>query len=173
LKDAIKRWLNGADKMNTLAKTTIIGATVVALMGSVGVAYAKKHEGKGQRMNFEQLDANSDGFITMDEMQAAHAARFAKNDANGDGFLDAEELAASHPKMGKRHKRGEEQSARKKSRMMRYMDENGDGKVALSEMPTDRLERMFAKLDTDGDSKISKAEMEARKGMKRHKNKEG
>lgn len=159
--------------MNKLAKTTIISATLVALLGTVSVAYAKKHEGKGQRMNFEQLDANADGFITMDEMQAAHTTRFAENDVDGDGFLSAEELAASHPKMGMRHKDGEEPSARKKSRMMRYMDENGDGKVALSEMPTDRLERMFSKLDTDGDSKISKEEMDARKSMKRHKNKEG
>mgnify|MGYP001043047708 CR=1 FL=1 len=162
--------------MNTLAKTAVVSATVIALLGTAGVVFAKNHEGKkGPRMNFEQLDANADGFITKEEMQAASAARFAVNDTDGDGFLNAEELVASHPKMGKGGKHGEnagEQGTRKQARMMRFMDENGDGKVALSEMPTDRLDRMFAKLDTDEDGKISKAEMDARKGMKR-KNKQG
>ena len=159
--------------MNTLAKTTIIGATVIALMGSVGIAYAKQSGGKGTRISFEQLDLNGDGFITASELQAAHEARFAKNDADGDGFLSAEEFAAMGGKMGKRMNKGEGQGERKKARMMRYMDENGDGKIALSEIPTDRMDRMIAKLDTDEDGKISVAEFEARKGKKRGKNKEG
>jgi Ca2+-binding EF-hand superfamily protein len=170
----MKRWLKGADKMNTLAKTTIIGATVIALMGSVSIANAKQGgegKGKGPRINFEQLDTDGDGFITKAELQAAHEARFAKNDTDGDGFLSAEELEASKAKMGKGKKGGEGQSDRKKARMMRYMDENGDGKVALSEIPTDRMDRMIGKLDTDEDGKVSKEEFEARKMAKGKKGK--
>lgn len=165
--------------MNTLAKTTIIGATVIALMGSVSIANAKQGEGKGkgQRISFEQLDTDGDGFITKADLQAAHEARFAKNDTDGDGFLSAEELEARTEKMGKRKGGGEGQSDRKKARMMRYMDENGDGKIALSEIPTDRMERMIDKLDTDEDGKVSKEEFEARKkgmgkGKKGQKNQE-
>jgi Ca2+-binding EF-hand superfamily protein len=147
----MKRWLKGADEMNTLAKTTIIGATVIALMGSVSVANAKQHGSKGPRVSFEQLDMNGDGFITKTELQAAHEARFAKNDTDGDGFLSVEELEASKSKMGKGKKGGEGKSERKKARMMRYLDENGDGKIALSEIPTDRMDRMIEKLDADDD----------------------
>ena len=165
LKDAMKRWLKGAVKMNTLAKTTIIGATVIALMGSVSIANAEQDGGKskGPRINFEQLDTNGDNFITKSELQAAHEARFAKNDTDGDGFLSSEEFEASVEKRGKRQEGGEGQSDRKITRMMRYMDENGDGKVALSEIPTERMDRMIEKLDTDEDGKVSKEEFEARK----------
>ena len=163
--------------MNTLAKTTIIGATVIALLGSVSMVNAKQRGDKGPRVTFEQLDTDGDGFITKADMTAAHAARFAQNDTDGDGFLSAEELAARKGKIGKGHKDGEGHSDRKKARMMRFLDENGDGKVAMSEMPTDRTDRMFAKLDADEDGKVSKEEFEARKGMgkgkKRGQNKEG
>ena len=173
--------------MNTLAKTTIMGATVIALLGSVSMANAKQRGDKGPRITFEQMDKDGDGFITKADIQAAHAERFAANDTDGDGFLSAEELEASKGKMrkgqgdgeGKMKKGqndGEGQGDRKKARMMRYLDENGDGKVALSEMPTDRMERMIDKLDTDGDGKVSKEEFEARKGKgkgkKKGKNKE-
>jgi Ca2+-binding EF-hand superfamily protein len=166
--------------MNKLAKTTLLGATLIAMLGSVTAGYANEQGGKRQRINFEQLDADADGFITKAEMQAAHAARFAENDTDGDGFLNSEELQASKGKMrkggqkGEQAKEGKEPNADRQARMMRYMDENGDGKVALSEIPTDRTDKMFDRLDADEDGKISKAELEAaKKNRKGGKNKKG
>jgi Ca2+-binding EF-hand superfamily protein len=158
-------------KMNKFTKIVVLSATALTLVGVSGAAFAKKHEGKGPMMKFEQLDANSDGFVTKEEMQAKQAERFATADADGDGFLTADELMNAKPKMGKRGGKNKEMSENKKTRMLRYMDENGDGKVALSEMPTDRIDRMFDRLDTNEDGKISKEEMAAHKGKRGMKNK--
>jgi len=161
--------------MNTLAKTTVLTAALVAALGMASTVQAKSQGGKGRGIVFETVDANADGFVTLEEMKAAQAARFTANDTDGDGFLSEEELTASRGK-NKKNADSEGPSDRKKARMMRALDENGDGKIALSEMPTERMEKMFAKLDADSDGKISKEEMEARKGKhgkKRDKKKEG
>lgn len=159
--------------MNKLAKTTVLGATLLAMLGSVTAGYANEQGGKRQRINFEQLDTDADGFITKAEMQAAHAERFKANDTDGDGFLNADELLASKGKMRKGGKEGKEPSADRQARMMRYMDENGDGKVALSEIPTERMDKMFDRLDADEDGKISKAELDAAKKHRKHGKKKG
>lgn len=145
--------------MNTLGKTTVLTATIIAALGMVSTAQAKPNRG----MAFDKMDANSDGFVTLEEMKALQAARFAEKDTDKDGFLSAEELAAGHGKM----KADKEPNERQKARMMRFLDENGDGKVALSEMPSERMEKKFARLDANSDGKVSKEELEARKGKKR------
>jgi Ca2+-binding EF-hand superfamily protein len=55
--------------------------------------------------------------------------------------------------------------------MLRFLDEDGDGKVAFAEMPNYRGERIFTRLDTNEDGKISKAEFDVAMsgdGKRRH-----
>jgi hypothetical protein len=54
-----------------------------------------RHGGGGQR-GFEAMDANHDGFITLDEWKAAgrREERFAQIDADHDGKITREELRA-------------------------------------------------------------------------------
>ncbi len=49
--------------------------------------------------NTEAADANGDGMLTLEEVQAVHsdidADAFAEMDTNADGMLDADEIAAA------------------------------------------------------------------------------
>jgi Ca2+-binding EF-hand superfamily protein len=79
------------------------------------------------RLTFEKADANSDGFVTADEMAKAHkpreggkgdpADRFAKLDTDKDGKLSVTEWSAMGEKMFAR------------------LDDNKDGKISADEMP--------------------------------------
>ena len=63
--------------------------TAAALTATEALAHGK---GGGQRMNFEQLDTNSDGQISRAELQAQRAERFRAADTDGDGQLSAAEI---------------------------------------------------------------------------------
>lgn len=118
-------------------------------------------------MSFAEVDANGDGEITLLELKAWRAAKQAKADVDGDGFLSAEEIVTMH---------GREMS-RKAERMYKHMlkklDANDDGQLALSEMDmSDQLSKMFGKLDADSNELLSEAELEAGiKGL--HKKRKG
>lgn len=126
-----------------------VAATGVLFTGGVALARAG---GPGHGVAFEALDANSDGQITREEMQAHGAARFAETDADGDGFLSKQELAEAA------RARADAQA----ERMMSRLDKDGDGKLAQAEM-TGRRDpgRMFDRVDANDDGAISKAEFDA------------
>lgn len=155
--------------MKSFIKYTALGALSLGLVGlaAAGPAAADgRHDDRAGPPRFEKLDANADGFITTDEMDALRLARFKKEDANSDGFLTLDEMQASAQKRfeNRREDRGPvpgaEEIADRTQRMLRFFDENGDGKVAFDEMPDYRGERMFKMLDTNEDGKISKAEFD-------------
>jgi len=150
-------------------KKTLLSAGIVAiaLSGFAGTAMAQsKKGGEKMRPTFEQLDANGDGSITMEDLQARGEARFAEADTNNDGNLSKEEILASQS-------RAKEDRV---ERMIEKRDANGDGQLSLEEMAPksaedggrgkDRGERMFKRLDTNEDGAISKAEFD--EGMAKH-----
>lgn len=173
--------------MKTFVKYTALGVLSLGLIATSITAASAVEGGKhkrGERPSFEMLDTNSDGFITAEDAEAKRMERFASVDANGDGFLTLEELQAApmgrggkmgpggkagkggadHAgKQGADHQPNAEMRADKAARMLRYLDENGDGKVAFDEMPSRDKGRMMARLDTDEDGKISQAEFDAAK----------
>ncbi|SEI82809.1 EF hand [Cribrihabitans marinus] len=116
--------------------------------------------GGGQRMSFEQLDADSDGQISQAELQAQRTERFRAADTDGDGKLSAAEIEAH----------AQSRASERAGQMLERFDANKDGMLDQSELPQPRRAgRFFDRVDTDGDGAISKAEYaEARDRMRRH-----
>ncbi|MEY1556408.1 EF-hand domain-containing protein [Yoonia sp. R2331] len=134
-------------------KTQILMIAIAAGLTLNAVPVAAQD--RADRPDFATLDADGDGMLTLEEMQAAGAARFAAADADGDGALSAEELTAQMS----------ERAARGADRMIERLDENGDGLLQQAEMQdsrmADRAERLFARADADEDGSISAEEFEA------------
>lgn len=162
-------------------RTTLTGLTViaVALAGLSTAAVGQQRPGNGpmgpqggaafERI-FAEIDADNDGRITKEEVEAWKAAQPKVEDTNGDGKISAEELAA--PRIAEATKRAQERAAR----MVAELDTDGDGLLSAAELaqrpmggPEGRegkgpdLTRIFDRLDADKDGAVTREE--AQKAM--------
>lgn len=153
--------------MSASKKTVLVALALTgALLGTVALAQNKGMgggmvdgmggEGRGGMLTqmFDAIDADSDGKVTLAELQAHRKAEFAAADTNGDGALSPEELSAHQ--MAKIQAR----MAERTEAMLDNMDNDGNGSLSEDEMGQGPGERHFARLDTDNDGAISKAEAE-------------
>ena len=151
-------------------KTTLLVAAIAA--GITLAAAAQAREGGGDRgpraqlPAFEDLDMNSDGAITAEEitaaMQARATLRFNEVDTNGDGALSSEELVAQAD-----GQRAERMANRIADRIERA-DTNGDGLLQAEELQAQMdnrrgpsPERMFNRFDADDNGSLSAEEFAA------------
>lgn len=146
-----------------MKNTMILSALALSIVAGTAVqSMAASGHGKGPRHSFEEIDANSDGQVTQDEMTAHRKARFDSVDADGDGVLSRAEIEA----------RGKEKAAKRAGKMIERMDTDGDGGVSFDEMQAKRGGKMFERADTDGDGAITKAEFDAAREKMREMRKE-
>ncbi|SNT28794.1 EF-hand domain-containing protein [Antarctobacter heliothermus] len=145
----------------------VTGALVV-VMGTAGIASARGYgdgergpRGAGMEKMFEQIDADKDGKITKDEMEAHRTARFEAIDADGDGKLSKEEMD------GARDARRLERT----QKMVESLDQNDDGLLSAEELaaggPKRGPEAMFDRLDADEDGALTLEEMQQAHGKMR------
>ncbi|MGL4236485.1 MAG: EF-hand domain-containing protein [Tabrizicola sp.] len=154
--------------MSAIMKTAVVA---LALSGAVfaSVALAEKGPGgsggRGAMLleQFDAMDTDKDGKLSLAELEAHRKAEFTAADTNGDGALSAEELAA------RQLAKFSETLADRTARMIDNMDNDGNGTISEDEIGEGPGERNFARLDTDNDGAISKEEAEAalNKGRKR------
>jgi Ca2+-binding EF-hand superfamily protein len=135
-------------------KAALLGLMIPAALALP--AMAEQGPRGNPAMIFERLDADRDGAVTLAELEAMRAARFAERDANGDGRLDRDELLAG---AAQRAKRGVD-------RMMGRLDADGDGAITADEFadagrPGADPARLVGRFDTDGDGALSLPEFEA------------
>lgn len=145
-------------------------AWLVALLALAGVAYAEDDKPKdkggerprGMFVSPEEMDANKDGKVTLEEFQAAQTkmteARFARMDKNSDGVIGKDEIPT--PPAGAGGEGG-------RPRFMpdfTKMDKDGNGSITKEEFAESSkamgAER-FAKIDANSDGAVTKEEFEA------------
>lgn len=156
-------------------KTTLLIAAIAA--GTTLAATAQAREGHGPRMEmpaFEELDANADGAVTVEEitaaMQARGAARFVETDTNGDGGLSAEEMIA------RADEDRQDRVADRVAERIEKADTNGDGLLQAEEIAAQAQERrgpgperMFNRFDADENGSLSAEEFaQAQERMQDH-----
>lgn len=141
-----------------MTKTAIL-ATLIAATAAVPL-YAQSRDGGRERPTFEALDADGNGAITAEEIQAQLDERFNEADADGDGSISREEFIA----------RAQTGAAERAERMFDRLDADGDGTLSRDVLAARQRrgpspERMIERLDTDGDGAVSEEEFQA--GMER------
>ena len=137
----------------TILTKSLLLATGVAIVLSPIAGFAKgEGRGQGPRIEFEALDTNQDGALTVEEMIAHASLRFSQADVDGDGFLSKEEVSANEG----------DRRAKRADRMFERRDANDDGKLSAEEMApsADRVAKRFERADADEDGSLSKAEFE-------------
>ncbi|MGQ7794374.1 EF-hand domain-containing protein [Faunimonas sp. B44] len=97
---------------------------------------------------FEQFDADGDGRITQDEIDAVRGDRLARFDADKDGALSLEEYQALWL----------DAMRERMVRAFQAHDRDGDGKVTAEEFNA-RFDRMVERLDRNDDGAIDRSDM--------------
>lgn len=126
---------------------------------------------------FAAIDANSDGFVTQDEMKAHHETKRAEMKTKREARKAEAEAAGKPPKADRERKRdidpakAEEWKAKHAERAASHwagIDTDGDGKLSLAEFTAEHI-KFFDKLDADSDGTITAAELEAAKAKKKER----
>lgn len=119
----------------------------------------------GSRMD---ADTNQDGLVSLDEFKAMHDSRveaqFARLDADADGYITEEEMQAAprrqHDRQGRRG------SHRNPEKVFERLDADGSGGVSLQELEGKRFapdSDAFYAADSDGSGELDIDELIAMK----------
>lgn len=132
-----------------MIKTTLLAAAATLIL--TGTAAAQDARGPARP------DRDGDRRISLAEMQAVQAARFARLDVNRDGQLTREERKAGRQALRAQRsaKRAERQAAAFSRR-----DADRDGGLSQAEAPK-RFGPRFAQLDADRDGRLTRQELDA------------
>jgi len=123
---------------------------------------------RGPMRMFQEMDANSDGRVTADEMRQRVAERFAAADANRDNALSLEEFRNAMPRRNADTPApADGRRGRMAEMLFRMTDANGDGRVTLDEMQT-TASAMFRGMDANSDGAVTQEELPRRRHGMHH-----
>jgi Ca2+-binding EF-hand superfamily protein len=112
-----------------------------------------------------EFDADGDGKLSKEELEAARAAKkaefLARFDTDGDGELSKEECAAARETL---REEAEARRAAKYAELLAEFDSDGDGKLSEEEMAAARAAKkaeILAEFDVDGDGELNEEERAA------------
>ena len=118
------------------------------------------------RQFFKQLDADSDGLVSLEEVPEQVVSRFEmlldRADRNGDDLLSEQELMTVSRYMQSRAEAVKQprtkQQAQAIERMLKRLDRDGDRRVSRQEAPR-RMAGRFDRLDRDGSGYLERKEI--------------
>ena len=180
-----------------MKKMIVLGGVAVLAMSGAALAQTDSDGQRGWRMDpnarvsqaefvdrrvarLATMDANSDGVVAREEMQAQRQARMAERrsqmfermDADSDGSITRAEYDAAHAqRMEQRAERGEAgerrggRGHRGGHRMGMRLDRDGQG--VNIEQARQRATEQFGRMDADGDGFVTGAEMRAQHEARR------
>jgi Ca2+-binding EF-hand superfamily protein len=131
-----------------MLKTTLMTAAVTLTLAGAAAAQDARPTGR--------MDADSDGRISLSEMQAASAARFARLDVNRDGQLTREERRA-----GRQIDRSERQGRRAGREAAAFTRRDADRDGAITETEAPRAWERLARFDANRDARLTVEEIRA------------
>jgi len=102
-------------------------------------AFADQSEALEMQAEFQKIDANNDGSIIPEEMQAYQARRFKELDSDKNGLIDAREMKAD------------------KTGMFKNADKNKD-KIITQQESSLTFKEYFDAMDSNGDAFVSEKE---------------
>lgn len=134
-----------------MTKTLMLGAAMALALSGAAAA---------QDRPAGRVDRNADRQVSLAEMQAMAAQRFARSDADRDGQLTAEERRAARQTVRAERQR---HRAERMAAVFSRRDADRNGVLSQAEAPR-RLQANFAALDANRDGGLSLAELQARRG---------
>ena len=127
------------------------------LFFSMPVHFAFGHQ-KSFKMNFDELDYDSNGFVTIMETNQIHAEKFKTMDKDSDGFLTVNELQNNKKNsFDKRNKKKMKGKRKNLTAFLKRHDKNGDSMLSLKEFPN-KWTKLLKLVDSDEDNKVTKEE---------------
>ena len=138
-------------------RTTVLASLAVLALAAGATAEEGRHgcggEGHQDPAAFlKRFDRNGDGKLQVSELPERMRAWLGPADANKDGVLTQEELAA--------HRAAMDAERRDPAATIRRFDANGDGRLAVSELP-EHLQARLAVADIDANGFLSLQELTA------------
>ena len=106
---------------------------------------------------FDAMDANGDGRISIREHVRAAERMFRIMDADGDGVVTAEEMTAAHEQITGRKPGPQDLSAAEK---IKAVDVDGDGVLTAAEHDA-AARALFLTMDRNKDGSLSRSEFES------------
>ena len=113
----------------------------------------------------QSLDKDGDGKVALVDFPAEFKERLARFDKNNDGQIEKSELAELSAMAGGAggNAGGPGAMLERAQQLFKQYDQDGDGKIALADLPTQISERI-SRMDANKDGQIDKSELRAMAG---------